>query len=174
MSQTLTAPASGQTAPKPLKLRARDDEDMKVLSSLLQDALLRVKDATFLPDEKRFVAVVNRFRWETAKEAAPAALSDPDGDAAYEDVDITAFERQHAGLCFERVTDVKRRNWPADPEAFVNLLSVAGTQDTTILTFADGVAVKLSHRRRSAHLQDIGDAWPTVWQPDHSAESESA
>ena len=53
-------------AMEPLKLIALDEEDLAVVSSLLQDAVLRVADMTYVPAQKRFAAVLNRFDWETA------------------------------------------------------------------------------------------------------------
>ena len=51
---------------EPLKLIALDEEDFAVLSSLLQDAVLRVADMTYVPGQKRFAAALNRFDWEKA------------------------------------------------------------------------------------------------------------
>ena len=51
---------------EPLKLIALDEEDLAVVSSLLQDAVLRVADMTYVPAQKRFAAVLNRFEWEKA------------------------------------------------------------------------------------------------------------
>ena len=50
---------------KPLKLRAHDTEDMRVIAGILQDALVPLSDVTYLKGEKRFILVANRFRWET-------------------------------------------------------------------------------------------------------------
>src|SRR5476651_2524420 len=47
-----------------VKLRAEDEEDLAVVSAFLQDALVPVAEMAFLPDEQRFVLVVNRFMWE--------------------------------------------------------------------------------------------------------------
>ena len=54
----------------PLKLRAEDEEDLAVVSTILQDALVPVAEMAYLPEEKRFVLVANRFKWE----APPAPL----------------------------------------------------------------------------------------------------
>ena len=51
-----------------LKLIALDAEDLSVLSANLQDAVLRVGDVAYLPREKRFAAIANRFDWETAEQ----------------------------------------------------------------------------------------------------------
>ena len=52
----------------PLKLLALDEEDLQVLSSHLQDAVVRVGDMAYLPSQKRFAAILNRFDWESASE----------------------------------------------------------------------------------------------------------
>ena len=49
-----------------LKLIALDAEDLSVISAHLQDAVLRVGDMVYLPKEKRFVAMANRFDWARA------------------------------------------------------------------------------------------------------------
>jgi len=53
-----------------LRLLARDEEDLAVISAILQDALIPVSEMAYLPDERRFALVANRFRWE-----APPAKS---------------------------------------------------------------------------------------------------
>ena len=62
-------PKAAPVAMEPLKLIALDEEDLAVVSSLLQDAVIRVADMTYLPAQKRFAAVLNRFDWETAAQA---------------------------------------------------------------------------------------------------------
>ncbi len=46
-----------------LKLIALDADDLKVISAHLQDAVLRVGDIAYLPRERRFAALGNRFDW---------------------------------------------------------------------------------------------------------------
>ncbi|MEL7256948.1 MAG: DUF2948 family protein [Pseudomonadota bacterium] len=48
----------------PLNLGALDDEDLKVISSLVQDAVFTVADMTWRAGEHRLAFLVNRFRWE--------------------------------------------------------------------------------------------------------------
>ena len=73
-----------------LKLLAFDAEDLAVISANLQDALLRVADLAWLPAERRFVAVSNRFDWVEALQGGDT------GDAA-------TYLRRRSGLRFERV-----------------------------------------------------------------------
>ena len=47
-----------------LKLAAADAQDLEVLSARLQDAVVKLKNVTWLPKKRRFAAVVNRLQWE--------------------------------------------------------------------------------------------------------------
>ena len=51
----------------PLKLLALDDEDLRVVSAHVQDAVLRVADIDYRPAEKRIVLAMNRFVWEAPR-----------------------------------------------------------------------------------------------------------
>ena len=48
----------------PLNLGAFDLDDLKVISSLVQDAVFPITEMTWRPGERRFALLVNRFRWE--------------------------------------------------------------------------------------------------------------
>ncbi len=54
--------------PEPLKLVALDEDDLKILSAHLQDAVLRMSDMAWVPSEHRFAAILNRFDWLAAVE----------------------------------------------------------------------------------------------------------
>lgn len=58
-------------AEKPLNIGALDLDDLKVLSSLVQDAVLPVGEIQWRPKSRQLGLLVNRFRWED-KEAAEA------------------------------------------------------------------------------------------------------
>ncbi|MFV0513558.1 MAG: DUF2948 family protein [Jhaorihella sp.] len=48
----------------PLNLGARDAEDLKVVSALVQDAVFAITEMTWRAADRRFVVLLNRFRWE--------------------------------------------------------------------------------------------------------------
>lgn len=48
----------------PLHLGALDGEDLQVISSLAQDAVLPITEMSWRPAERRFALLLNRFRWE--------------------------------------------------------------------------------------------------------------
>jgi Protein of unknown function (DUF2948) len=51
-------------AERPLRLRAEGLEDLTVLSTLLQDAVVEVSGIAWARRHRRFALLVNRFRWE--------------------------------------------------------------------------------------------------------------
>jgi hypothetical protein len=55
---------------RPLRLRAQDADDLRVISALVQDAVFLRSDARWLRGERRFALLVNRFRWEDLPLAA--------------------------------------------------------------------------------------------------------
>ena len=51
---------------RPLRVRVEDAEDLAIAASLLQDALLPVREMTFERQDDRFAMVVHRYKWESA------------------------------------------------------------------------------------------------------------
>ena len=82
----------------PLKLRAADDDDLKIISTFLQDAVIAVNEMIFIKDEARFAFVANRFRWEDADRERPV-----EGDAIY--------GRVHCGIVLTAYPQSGRTAW---------------------------------------------------------------
>ena len=137
-----------------LKLSAVDAEDLAVISAAIQDALVAVRDCAFLKDEKRFVLLLNRFRWE----------ADPGVE--------TAYFRTHSALVFNEVTAVRHQDIPlGEPDRMLELLAVAREDDNSVtLRFSAGRAIRLEIGRLACHLGDVGEPWPTPWKPAHPVE----
>jgi Protein of unknown function (DUF2948) len=154
---------------EPLKLRGRDARDIEMISACVQDALVPAAEIRYLPRERRFALMLNRFRWEAAPEIPPAAGQESEaGDAGFADQATVVFERSHAVLTFDRVRGVKRRGLEQALRAgILSLLSVAAQGRYVVIAFAGGGAIRLDVDQISCHLQDIGEPWPTVWQPRH-------
>ncbi len=136
-----------------LKLRAVDEEDLAVISAILQDALVTIGEMVYLPEERRFALVANRFRWEPRP-----------GE--------THKERTLSGLCIDDVASVRRRGFHRrEEERILSLLAItaeARDQHTTLLLeFAGGSSIRLEVGRILCHLDDLGEPWPTRWRPKH-------
>lgn len=142
----------------PLKLLAKDEEDLSVISAHLQDSLVVFADMDFLSEEQRFLLVVSRFRWETCT----PIKSGP-----------KPYLRVHSGLCFDNVTDVKLRNLDRkDRSRVLELLAIRAGQGFIDLLFAERGRVRLEVRSILCHLQDLDEPWPTPWRPRHPVTEE--
>ena len=58
-------------APGALALRALDADDLRVISTLVQDAVFPVAEITLDSRRRRFAVLLNRFRWEEADGRRP-------------------------------------------------------------------------------------------------------
>lgn len=137
-----------------LKLSALDADDLAIVSAAVQDALVAVRDCAFLKDEKRFVLLLNRFRWE----ADPAA-----GEG---------HSRTHSALVFNEVTAVRHHDIPTgEPDRMLEVLAVVLENERSVLVrFSAGRAIRLEIGRLACHLGDVGEPWPTPWKPAHPVE----
>jgi hypothetical protein len=145
-----------------LKLRCEDEEDIVVLSSLLQDALVPMSELAWFPAENCFVLVASRFIWS---ECVDVTL--PVGEAG-----IECYSRQNFGLTFEGVSAVKSRGIDIDDKSqILELLAVkAEVKEGAAaleLIFAGGAGIRLECERIAVHGQDVGEPWPTMRRPHH-------
>jgi hypothetical protein len=141
----------------PLRLRAEDEEDLAVISAILQDALVAIGEMAWLPEDKRFVFVANRFRWESP------------GNGSHQEL-----ERRMSGLRIDAVTAVRRRGFdPRDGERLLVLLAIQAEPGALRLDFAGGSSIRLEVERILCHLDDLGEPWPTQWQPKHPVEDDA-
>lgn len=141
-----------------LKLIALDADDLAVLSTHLQDAVLKVGDMAYLPREKRCVLVVKRFDWDGAAKSGGRIL-----------------ERRQAALRFERVLGARISGLDLGNKADVlSLLAIRfepraadDPAGAVTLYFAGGGAVQLDVECIEAELKDLGPAWQTRSRPAH-------
>ncbi|MCP8940814.1 DUF2948 family protein [Alsobacter sp. SYSU M60028] len=137
-----------------LKLAALDRDDLAVVSAHLQDAVLKVADMAWLPREKRFAFVANRFDWESAASGAN--------------------RRRRTGVRFDRVKRAQfSRLRPDDKEAVLNLLAVTFEETDppsgfVTLVFSGGAAVRLELECLECEMRDLGPVWETASQPRHT------
>lgn len=147
---------------RPLRLRAQDDEDLAVLSAQLQDAIAVLGDMTFLPAERRFVMLVNRFKWEAG--AVPLSA----GDLGSDEPEEPHYLRTHAGVRIEGVTEVRSRAIDRSRrDRILNLLAMRAEDSTILLEFSEGGTIRLTVDGIDCLLEDRGEPWPTVNRPGH-------
>lgn len=141
-----------------LKLKAQDEEDLRVVSACLQDALIAVGDMSYLKDDRRFVLIANRFCWE-------AAPCDETTDLSPDD----CFERVHTGLRFENVIAVRQRGIDKlDAAQLLELLTIQLEGNALVLVFAGDAAIRLETAQPLCFIEDLDEPWPTKWRPRHA------
>lgn len=138
-----------------LKLMAEDAADLEIIGAAVQDALVRVGEISVDKKARRFTAMINRFRWESAGERGP-------------------YERVRAALSFDGVMGVKSKRVRQDiSDALASVLSVTFEADseppsgTVRILLAGGGEIAVQVECLDAVLVDIGPVWPTPRRPDH-------
>jgi hypothetical protein len=142
-------------AMSPLKLIALDEDDLEVVSSHLQDAVVRVGDMAYQPSKKRFAAVLNRFDWEKAIGGGKG------------------YERRRAALRFDRVFGVQLRNVRQSAgDRVLSLLAIRFEPHDppggyVTLYFSGDASILLHVECIEAELKDLGPVWRTRHKPEH-------
>ena len=145
-----------------LKFVVLDEEDLEIVSAHLQDAVVKVADVLWRPQEKRLVVALNRFDWEGAQTSKPE------------------YRRRRSALRFERVLSCKCKSVnPAGKDAILNLLAVEFAETDSpagvvTLIFSGGAALRLEVECLEAELADLGPSWATGVCPAHTIEEQVA
>jgi len=146
-------------AERPLALRAFDTDDLAVISTLVQDAVLTGADLTWDRRARRFVLLLNRFRWEDA-DAARRQGRPP--------------ERARAILSIEDVRAVQTQGVARDPGTVLSLLSLSwdqGAEGTgrVVITFSGDGALAVNAEALEVTLRDVTRPYvaPSGRIPEH-------
>ena len=146
----------------PLNLGAEDGEDLKIIASLLQDAVFPRTEMKWDRSNRRFGILLNRFRWE-------------DRDAA--DKRNRAYERVQSLLVVENVIAVASQGLDlADKDTILSLLTLDFTETDApdgelLLTLAGDGAIRLKVEALEIRLKDVTRPYlaPSRHAPDHPA-----
>jgi hypothetical protein len=143
-----------------LKFIALDQDDLAVVSTHLQDAVVKVADVVWMPEDKRLVIGLNRFDWEATLEPDPQ------------------YRRRRSALRFDRVLACKcRQVTSADKDTVLNLLAVEFEEKdapagAVTLTFSGGAALRLEVECLEVELADLGAVWTTTTCPGHPVDDQ--
>ena len=139
-----------------LRLIAEDTADLEVISSAVQDAVLKAENLKFDRKRRRFTLEVNRFQWEDSKsKRGPQS-------------------RVRSLLAFDGVLSVKTRAvTKSDPDLVLSILTVSFDPDaeppggTIKILFAGDGELALEVEAIDATLLDSAYEWSTRQRPDH-------
>ncbi len=138
-------------AARPLRLRAESAEDLAVISSLMQDAVGRAGEITWMRKKRRLVVIANRFRWENG--VAPGEQGKP-------------LERIRSMLAIEGVMRVRARGLsPKRREEPYELLALMfepgdGCGGVLRLTMAGGAELAVEVECLELSMTDVSEPWP--------------
>ncbi|MFY0690781.1 MAG: DUF2948 family protein [Paracoccaceae bacterium] len=143
-----------------LRLRAEDTEDLQVISTLVQDAIVPISEISWKPRDRRFALLLNRFRWEDQSRARQRQR---------------AYERVQSLLVFDDVANVASQGVDrTDVDVILSLLSIgwqAGPDGTgrLVLTLAGDGAIALDTECVNVTLQDVTQPYtaPSRRAPQH-------
>ena len=139
-----------------LRLIAEETADLEVISSAVQDSVLKAENLKYDRKRRRFTLEVNRFQWEDSQ-----SKRGPQG-------------RVRALLAVDGVLSVKTRAiTKADPALVLSILSVSFEPaaeppgGTISILFAGDGELALEVEAIDATLLDSAYEWSTRQRPDH-------
>tara|TARA_B100001057_G_scaffold368310_1_gene371779 strand:+ start:1658 stop:2101 length:444 start_codon:yes stop_codon:yes gene_type:complete len=142
--------------PKNLKLIAKTEEDLRVVSAHLQDSIVNVADIANLKKNKIFLMQLNRFMWEDVEKGV-----------------FRKNKRIRTILKFENVINVASRNInQLKKDKFLDFLAIETniTPDNNYemkIIFAGDSIIKIVSEVIEVTLDDQGEAWDTKNKPKH-------
>ena len=140
-----------------LKLIARTEEDLRVVSAHLQDAIVNVSDIANLKKNKIFLMQMNRFMWEDVEKGV-----------------FRKNKRIRTVLKFENVVKVHSKNInQLKKDQFLDFLTIETIQmpDNNYemkIVFAGNAIIRVISEVIEVTLDDQGDAWDTQNMPKHT------
>ena len=141
-----------------LKLKATDDDDLEVFSTVLQDARMPMSEVTYLKDEKRFAALFHRYCYEQMQDMVTGH-------------DLMQVE---CALVFDEVSSASA--WDlgglggGGMAELMTIVSDSASEDSVSITlvFHGGGHIKVDAARVEGRLADIGEAQPADRRPRHA------
>jgi len=136
-----------------LKLKAFDEDDLIIISSLCQDSIIKKHEYGYDKKSKRFAILMNRFCHESNDQ-----------------------QRIRTAIHFDYVENLKTRNINKDDKDETLVLLAIKFDETKkpsgsiTLEFSGNKAINLLVENIEVFLTDIGDPWVTNKKPDHNNE----
>ena len=141
---------------KNLKLIAKTDEDLRVISAHLQDSIVSLKDIANLKKNKIFLMQLNRFMWEDVEKGV-----------------FRKNKRIRTILKFDNVIEVNSRNiGQGSKDEFLDFLAIESNQmpDNNYemkLIFSGDSIIRVVAEVIEVALDDQGEPWDTKNMPKH-------
>ena len=141
---------------KNLKLIAKTDEDLRVVSAHLQDSIVSTANIANLKKNKIFLIQLNRFMWEDVEKGV-----------------FRKNKRIRTILKFENVIEVNSKNISKkNSDQFLDFLAIESSQmpDKNYemkLIFSGNSIIRIVSEVIEVTLDDQGEPWDTKNKPKH-------
>ena len=141
---------------KNLKLIAKTDEDLRVISAHLQDAIADIKNIANLKKNKIFLMQLNRFMWEDVEKGV-----------------FRKNKRIRTVLKFDNVIEVNSKNISqTSKDRFLDFLAIESKQMPNNnyemkLIFSGDSMIRVIVEVIEVALDDQGEPWDTKNKPKH-------
>ena len=139
-----------------LKLIAKTDEDLRVISAHLQDSIVKISDIANLKKNKIFLMQLNRFMWEDVEKGV-----------------FRKNKRIRTVLKFENVLTASSKNVNQKKnDRFLDFLAIESSKmpDKNYemnLIFSGDIIIKLITEAIEVTLDDQGSPWESKNKPNH-------
>ena len=139
-----------------LKLIAKTDEDLRVISAHLQDSIASTENIANLRKNKIFLMQLNRFMWEDVEKGV-----------------FRKNKRIRTILKFDNVIEVNSKNIrQSNKDKFLDFLAIESTQlpDNNYemkLIFSGDSIIRVVAEVIEVTLDDQGEPWDTKNKPKH-------
>ena len=141
---------------KNLRLIAKTEEDLKVVSAYLQDSIASISDIANLKRNKIFLMQLNRFMWEDVEKGI-----------------FRKNKRIRTILKFDNILEVHSKNInQSKKDKFLDFLAIESTRmpDKNYemkIIFSGNSTIKIKSEVVEVTLDDQGEAWDTKNKPRH-------
>ena len=140
---------------KNLKLIAQSEEDLKVISAHLQDAIVSSKDIANLKKNRIFLIQLNRFMWEDIEKGV-----------------FRKNKRIRTVLKFDEIINVSSKNILRNSDRFLDFLAIESRimndkRYEIKLIFSGDSIIKIKSEVIEVTLDDQGSPWESKTKPKH-------
>ena len=141
---------------KNLKLIGKNREDLKIISTYIQDSIVTIRDMVFLKKNRIFLMIANRFMWENVEKDT-----------------FKQIKRIRCAIKFEEVLKVKskkinQRNKNMRLECLAIKCNEILNKNYEIIFFFSGQGIiTLIAETIEVVLHDLGEAWNVKHIPKH-------
>ena len=139
-----------------LKLLAKNQEDLKVISAYIQDSLVTIKNIVFLKKNRIFIMIIDRFMWENI-----------DKDT------LSEKKRIRSAIKFDEVLKVKSKeiNQKNLNKRFeflaIKSRKILDNNYEVKIFFSGGSVITLILESIEIVMHDLGEAWNVKHIPTH-------